>query len=91
VGEFVQRKLKRTDAQVTSSFGAKWEGPFIIETVNENGSYYLKKANKEVENHPTDGCDLTYYSPSRERVILPQQSAIYREGVYCHADITFES
>jgi transposase InsO family protein len=69
VGEYVQRKIKRTKDQVTPSFGFKWAGPFVIDRVNQNGSYYLKRANGEVESHPTNAVDLIPYQPSRGGVM----------------------
>jgi hypothetical protein len=69
VGEYVQRKLKRKADQVTPSFGFKWAGPFLIDRINPNGSYYLRKLNGEVESHPTNAGDLAPYMPSRGGVM----------------------
>jgi hypothetical protein len=69
VGEYVQRKIKRLADQVTPSFGFKWAGPFVVDRITLNGSYYLKKLNGVVESHPTSASDLAPYAPSRGGVM----------------------
>ena len=44
-------------------FQAKWEGPFVVESVYSSGAYHLANANGDIIMMPINGKFLKRYYP----------------------------
>ena len=76
IGEFV--KLKN-NAQTT--FQDAWKGPFIIEGVGPNDTYYLKKPNGDLLRHPYN---YKFIQPFTTREDYSTLNSIETDGVVTH-------
>jgi hypothetical protein len=70
VGEFVKRIVNRLPSQFRKGkLDQVWEGPFIIDRVGPHDSYYLRRPDGQVEEHPVNFNHLEPYVNSQ-----PQES-----------------
>src|SRR4051812_48039328 len=58
----VQRPMVMTH-KTKDKFQAKWEGPFVVESVYSNGDYCLANANGDIIMMPINGKFLKRYYP----------------------------
>ena len=57
----VVRKPMKTTFKSTGKFKAKWEGPYVVDTVNTNGAYHLRDVDGVRQELPINGKFLKKY------------------------------